>query len=102
MQTINSDDIFKEHFYSIFHVDIFIDLQGAGLIIKKTKTKGIWKFVKNAHTNKKNPFSQILLGEKNLAVPELGNIPSNFKTILSNLLVLDSSCAQRVAQTRVQ
>lgn len=55
------------------------------------------EFVENA----KSPFSRILLGEK-LSIPELGNIPPNFKTTLSDFLILDASRAQRVAGTRVQ
>lgn len=35
------------------------------------------EFVKNSQTNKKNPFSWILLRNKQLSVPELGNIPPN-------------------------
>lgn len=48
-----------------------------------------------------SPCSRILLGEK-LSSLELGNVPPNFKTTLSDFLILDASRAQRVAGTRVQ
>ena len=76
-------------FLTPFDVEMLFYQQRIGLIINQRKQRQR-EFVKNVHTNKKSP--------------ELGNIPPNLKKtpILSNILVLDSLCAQRVAHTQVQ
>lgn len=90
--------VFKYVFNSISDVETLFDRQRIGVIINQRKQR--WKeffatledgLVKNAHTNKKNLFSQILLGDKKLPITELDNNPPHFKTTLSDFLILDSS-----------